>query len=304
MRLAGLTGLIILAVLIIAATAGGSSHPRARRSASRSAVGRKPAPAAAATQTDPLTTKAMRRLLAGRSGQASFAVEDLKTGKEWVLNPGARDQTASIVKADILETLLYQSQERGTPLADAESDTAEDMIEESDNDDASDLWDQIGAAAGLGAYNVKAGLNQTVGGADGYWGETLTSAADQIELLRQLSVPHGLLSAAAVQYQLNLMENIAPGENWGVTGGVPTSGVTVALKNGWVPLTSGTDWEVNSIGWVRGNRHDYLIALLTAHDPSEDYGINTLDAASKLVYDTLGPAPPAGTATITVTPTG
>jgi hypothetical protein len=304
-----LTVLIVLVVLIIAATAGGSSHPRVRRSgvrrsAHRAAVSAKPTRAATATQTNPLTTTAIQRLLAARDGQKSIAVEDLKTGREWVLNPGARDQTASIVKADILETLLYQAQQRGTPVADAESETAEEMIEESDNDDASALWDQIGAAPGLDAYNTKAGLDQTSGAAGGYWGETLTSAADQIRLLRQLSVPHGLLSSAAVQYELGLMENIAPGENWGVTGGVPSSGVTVALKNGWVPLTSGTDWEVNSIGWVRGDGHDYLIAVLTAHDSSEDDGIDTIDAVSKLIYDTLGPAPPAGTPTITVTPDG
>jgi hypothetical protein len=94
------------------------------------------------------------------------------------------------------------------------------------------------------------------------------------------------------------MEQIDPGENWGVSGGVPASGVTVALKNGWVPLTSNTDWEVNSIGWIKGDAHDYLIAVLTAHDPSEQYGVDTIHAMSTLIYDTLGPAPAAGTPTI------
>ena len=48
------------------------------------------------------------------------------------------------------------------------------------------------------------------------------------------------------------MENVAPDQRWGVSGGVP-AGVTVALKNGWLPLNdANTDWQVNSVGWVSG----------------------------------------------------
>jgi hypothetical protein len=312
-RLAALVLAIIVVGLIVVSVAGGSSH-----TAPNSHSGAKPTATATATAahhvashatgatgaTDPLSTRSVQRLLASREGKVSAAVENLTTGREWVLNPGARDQTASIVKANILEALLYQAQQNDTPLSDDVSDTAQGMIEASDNDDASDLWDAIGANTGLDAYDDKIGMTQTTGAAGGFWGETLTSAADQIKLLRQLALPHGVLSRASVKYQLSLMEDIDPGENWGVTGGVPSSGVTVALKNGWVPLTSNTDWEVNSIGWVHGDGHDYLVAVLTAHDPSEDYGINTIDAMSKDIYGTVGPAPAAGTPTIQVTPSG
>jgi hypothetical protein len=301
MRLAGLLVLLLVAVLIIADTAGGSSHGTAQKTAALTRSKLKPAPMQAKTPTNPLTTTAMKRLLAGRQGKATAAVLNLKTGKEWILNRGDRDQTASIVKADILETLLYQDRD---DLDDAETTTAQEMIEASDNDDASDLYDVIGGPTGLDAYDAKIGMTSTTGGPDGYWGETLTTAADQITLLKQLASPDGVLSAAAVRYQLSLMKSIDPGENWGVTGGVPSTGVSVALKNGWVPLTSNSDWEVNSIGWVKGDGHNYLVALLTAHDPSENYGINTLERMSKLIYDTVGPAPAAGTKTITVTPTG
>ncbi len=306
LRLAGLVVVILVVVLIIVEASGGSSNPTSATNAA-STHAKAPAKSRTATTTkatDPLTTAVMARLLAGRDGTVSAAVLDLSTHKEWVLHPGVRDQTASIVKANILETLLYQAQENGTPLADVETDTAQEMIDASDDDDATELWNTIGGAPGLDAYDDKIGMADTGAGAGGYWGETLTTAPDQIKLLQQLAVPGGVLDSAAVQYQLRLMREIDPGENWGVTGGVPTRGVSVALKNGWVPLTSDTDWEVNSIGWVHGDSHDYLIALLSAHDPSEDYGIDTLDAMSKLIYDTVGPAPPAGTPTITVTPSG
>ncbi len=93
-----------------------------------------------------LRTQAVQKLVASARGQVTAAVEDLKTHQEWLLNHGNRDQTASIVKADILETLLHQSGRTAAGLASVETDTAEDMIEESDNDDATDLWDQVGGA--------------------------------------------------------------------------------------------------------------------------------------------------------------
>ena len=55
------------------------------------------------------------------------------------------------------------------------------------------------------------------------------------------------------------MENVSADQAWGVSGGVP-AGVTVALKNGWLPLNdANTDWQINSIGWVSGDGRDYLL---------------------------------------------
>ena len=83
------------------------------------------------------------------------------------------------------------------------------------------------------------------------------------------------------------MENVTASEAWGVSGGVP-SGVTLALKNGWLPLNStDTDWQINSIGWVSGDGRNYLVAVLTTGDPSEQYGIDTIDQLSSMVWAAL-----------------
>jgi hypothetical protein len=239
---------------------------------------------------NPLHLASVRRWIASRAGvNVSIALEDLKTGQEWLLNPGARDQTASIVKEDILETRLHQTIAAGEPLSDAEGSVAQGMIEASDNTDATELWDADGDASGINAYNAQAGLTQTQAGQNGYWGETMTSAADQIKLLRHLVFANKLLTPAARSYELYLMSNIDPGENWGVTGGVPR-GVHVALKNGWVPLSSYTDWEVNSTGWIKGDGRDYLLTILTAHEPDyEPYGVATINQLSRLIYAALAP---------------
>ena len=150
---------------------------------------------------------------------------------EWLFHPNARDETASIIKVDILETLLRQS--RGALSYDARV-TAEGMIDDSDNDDATDLWNADGGgSAGCGLQRI-AGLTQTSPNLAGYWGLTLTSAADQIKLLTELAYPSRVLTTGSRRYALNLMEHVTPDQDWGVSGGVPRN-VTVALKNGWLP---------------------------------------------------------------------
>ncbi len=239
----------------------------------------------------PAGSSAVKRLVSRRRGTVAVAVENLSVRRgageyqEWTVHGGDRFQTASIVKADILETLLHHY---GGPLTGSTAETASGMIEDSDNDDATDLWDLAGGASGIAAYNEVAGLRHTSLNAAGYWGETLTTAPDQVRLLARLALPSDVLTPAARRYQLGLMGDIDPGQDWGVTGGVPDR-VTVALKNGWVPLASYTDWEVNSIGWVHGEGRDYLIAVLTANDPSEQYGVNTIDGISSLVFRELRP---------------
>ena len=238
---------------------------------------------ATATARNPLTTTQMRSFLATRTGSISIAVRDLLTGQEWLYNPNARDQTASIMKVDILETLLRQAQVADAPLGDETADDVQGMIENSNDEDAQELWNQVGGSSGVGAYDASAGLMATNLNTQGYWGESTTSAADQIRLLDELVGPAGLLNGASKRYELGLMENVEADQDWGVSAGVP-SGVSVALKNGWVPLTSNTDWEINSIGRIKGDGRDYLIAVLTAHDPSEAYGIDTIQGISPLVW--------------------
>ncbi len=252
------------------------------------------APAATGLDGDPLPAAAA--YAAGRAGSVLAAVYDVRTGQSWQLGDGRPQAEASIVKLDILETLL--ARQDGATLPPGDQALARSMIEDSDNDAATSLWDAAGGATGLAAYNGAAGLTGTTpsqcvdcaGFAWPGWGLTTTQPQDQLTLLKQLIVPgpHPLLSDQARSYALSLMENIAPEQRWGVSGGVP-AGVTVALKNGWLPLDSAnSDWQVNSVGWVSGAGRDYLIAVLTTGSPSEQYGIDTISGLSAQVWSALG----------------
>ncbi len=96
--------------------------------------------------------------------------------------------------------------------------------------------------------------------------------------------PSPLLTADQRGYVLRLMERVTPSQRWGVSGGVPR-GVTVALKNGWLPLTSaGDDWQINSVGWIHGDGRDYLLAVLTTGNATEQDGIAVIDKLAATVW--------------------
>jgi hypothetical protein len=232
--------------------------------------------------------------VSGRTGTITAAAYDINTGQSWNLGRSGLQDEASIVKLDILETLLAQSDGQG--LSASDQPVAQDMIENSDNDSATDLWDAAGSAAGIASFNSSAGLTDTTPSTcvqcAGFpwpgWGLTTTDPMDQITLLRTIVQRNSLLTTSERNYALELMENVTSSERWGVTGGVPPQ-ATVALKNGWLPLNaSDTDWQINSIGWVSGLGRNYLLAVLTTGNPSEQYGIDTIDQISTLVWQDLG----------------
>jgi hypothetical protein len=272
---------VVLVVTIGAGVAGAIDVSVAHRKAPATTTADS-AQRSARAKTNPLRSSAMRTLLSHRSGRIAIAVESLPAGRLYWYHPGVREQTASIMKVDILETLLRQSIVAHQPLSEQTTDLAQGMIENSNNDDAQDLWDQEGGASAVASYNAAAGLRATSPNTAGYWGLSWTTAPDQVALLKQLVAPHGLLDRGAQDYQLGLMSNVESDQRWGVSGGVPSS-ARIALKNGWLPLT-GNDWQVNSIGRIRGDGRWYLIAVLTTGDPTEAYGIDTIEAISALVW--------------------
>ena len=236
-------------------------------------------------ERDPFASRAVRAFLATRSGEITAALYDVRTGRLFTLNPGVREDEASIAKVDILATLLH---ERGASLAGASAGEAAAAIDESDNDAAQDLWEDAGGDPSIGAFNAAAGMTQTVLDPTGVWGHDETTAVDQIHLLEVLDAPNALLPAPAREYELALMRAVTPDQAWGVSAGV-LAPARVALKNGWLPPTNEPGWQVNSIGIVRGRGRHYLLAVLTEDDAAMAYGTETIEGISQLVWRALSP---------------
>jgi beta-lactamase class A len=268
-------------------TASSASVAQVSRGATRS-------PQAAATQEhrDPFGTAAVS-YLSTRTGTVLAAVYDVRTGQTWRLGQGRPQAEASVVKLDVLETLLAERGDGG--LSASDQSLARQMIEDSDNAAATSLWYEVGSATRIRLFNAEAGLTQTTPSScvvcAGFswpgWGLSTTTPADQIALLRKLITPSSLLTDAERDYALSLLENVTPSQRWGVSGGVPAH-VTVALKNGWLPLAGvDSDWQINSVGWISGGGRNYLTAVLVAGNPTEQYGIDTIDQLSAMVWQDM-----------------
>ena len=269
---------------LLTATAATTASPRAQPSASAGPGGRH----------DPLGVTAAS-YVSSRADIVLAAVYDLRTGQTWQLGQGQPQDEASVVKLDVLETLMAERARSGTELSASDQTLAEEMIEDSDNDAATSLWYEVGGASSIRSFNYAAGLADTAPSScvncPGFpwpgWGLTTTIPGDQLALLRVLVEPNSLLTSAERSYALSLMESVTPAQRWGVSGGVPAQ-ATVALKNGWLSLSSAdNDWQINSVGWISGSGRDYLMAVLTTRNPTEQYGIDTIDELAAMVWNDM-----------------
>jgi hypothetical protein len=257
-----------------AARAGESATGRVQQA---EASGPGPAGRLSRASLDRKLAHALRTVIAADPGHLAVGVIDSASGAEAVYGSHRFFHTASIVKADILATLLLQNQHAGTSVSDQEAGLAVPMIENSDDDAATDLWQQIGTGSALAAANVQLGLSRTVPGPTGYWGLTSTTVVDQLRLLTDLTSRKSPLTTASKDYELGLMENVQQSQQWGVSAAASPH-TSYAVKDGWLPDPS--LWVINSIGVVLHNGQQLLIAVLSNDQPTEAVGIATVSAAA------------------------
>lgn len=260
-------------------------HLRDRAGRYRAAVKRKPLCSPDVSRSEyEIFGATLRRYVVGRSGRISVSVFNVHDHDTDSLHPARFFYDASIVKVDIMAAVMRRAQVQHRALTARERRLMKTMIERSDNDAATKLYNEIGNAQGLATFNRLVPMPDTY--PDGQWGLTRTVAPDQVRLVRRFARHNRVLTDTHRRHGLYLMRHVVSYERWGVSGGVP-SAVSVALKNGWLPLGN-LGWEVNSIGYVRGNGRAYVIAALTNEDPSERYGIRTIRHISAAIYSTLG----------------
>jgi len=305
-RAATVAGAVAVALSMVAGAAGkaaadssGSSGSFGRGAASPAGVmetGICAAPAADAALAAGLSSDILAAV-AGRAGRYAVAVYDAVTGVTCLLNAGSHFDSASVVKATILAALLRWHQETGRPLTDEERALATLMITQSDNDAATDLWDEVGRAR-IEHFLDLAGMTQTRLGAGPYWGLTQITARDELTLLRLLTGSNAVLTGYSRGYELGLMAQVIPAQRWGVPAGAP-AGVTAHVKNGWLPDSSG--WHINSIGAFTGHGRDYMMAVLSDGEPTMGYGVATIEAVARAVHRDLAPAVPPADARLAVT---
>jgi len=247
--------------------------PPAAASAPAAPAAAAPAPAAPPPPPAAVVADAVEDWHARESGHLAVVVADLQTGR--TTSYGDTDHafaTASIVKVDILATLLLQ--EQGT-LSSGQREVASRMIRQSSNGAATTLWKAIGQEKGLAAANATFGLTGTEGGTKGRWGATTTTTADQLRLLQVVFTDDSPLSADARTYVASLMGGVATDQDWGVTAADSRGDTHAQVKNGWLPRTGG--WVVTSVGKVEHEGHPLLVAALSDGGANEKRGISAVE---------------------------
>ena len=236
-----------------------------------------------------IAARMSRRILAalrGRSSAVGLAMDDPVNGITCKLHPHWHFDSASVVKVTILSALLRKLQQEHRSLTAAQRALATQMIEVSDNDAASDLWNETGRTALQHFLNL-AGMKETQLGPGGYWGLTQITAHDELTLLKLLTSKNTVLTTASRDYVLGLMAKVVSYERWGVPAGAPTD-VTVHVKNGWLPQPT-HGWRINSIGSFSGAGRDYMIVVLSMDNPTMAYGVDTVQDVAEVINHGLNP---------------
>ena len=260
-----------------AGSAGGAPTGAATSSPSSpaSAAASSHAPTAAPTTSPALTpaafTSAVQAVVTPAPGHGAVAVTDLTTGAQASFSDDDHlFDTGSIVKLDILATLLYQHQQAGTTMTSAEESYATTMIENSNNDSANSLFFDEGGVAALTAANKVFGLTDTT--IEYHWGTTTTDPTDQMKLLKQVFTSDSVLTATDRDYIQGLMSKVESDQQWGVSAAA-SPGTSFMLKNGWLPDSAGL-WYINSVGEVTYEGHVLLIAVQTDDNSTMDTGVD------------------------------
>lgn len=233
------------------------------------------------TSTSARLKSAWNKIIFTSNNNVSIAVYSPKTHQIYTSTnaPHHEFHTASTVKVSILAGILANQKE---PLTSHEKALATKMIEQSDNDSTSELFENyLGGKNGLQQTFEKFGMKQSI--AKNSWGLTVTTPKDQVKLLNNIFYKSDILSDDDRATIRELMSNIESDQAWGVSA----SSDNFALKNGWLNY-SGDEWIVNSIGYVKNsNGTDYTIAIYTDKNQTMAAGQQVIEQLARVTKPIL-----------------
>lgn len=234
-----------------------------RASGEPAATRQRPGTVPAPTPIETLSASLAASLRASGSN-VGVAVYDRTRQRSYSSNGTEQFLTASSIKVPIMLAFLAMTESQGRQPDEQEQDLLTAMIEHSDNDAASALFDEIGGAAGIKSYFQRIGISGLTPH-DGAWGYSQITPRAMVELLTQVH-DGTILTAADRATALNLMQQIETDQQWGV-GDTAPAGATVAMKNGWVPGPDGL-WSVNTSGIVTAGGETYIVSVYTQEQQS------------------------------------
>lgn len=289
------------AALLLPLTAGCTALPAADEvSVGAEASGEAAAPESAAIPEADQLDAALAEYAAASDVTFSAAVYEAGSGRSWYYNPEGSYLEASLVKVPILLTLLRQATEEDRELTLEEEYLTVMMIEYSDNEATTALYQALGGAEALSRTYELLGVSETA--ATETWGGNDTGVADQLKIARAVLDGVDWISSSLQDYAVELMENVEDGQKWGISAGVPDDSAEIALKNGWLQ-DDNLAWNVGSVGFVRADGTEYAVVVLTAGTATMEDGVSVVEDVAGVINsletagstgDTEGPVWRAG----------
>lgn len=205
-----------------------------------------------------------------------FRVYDLDTEETYSYTNDEKDrlyETASIVKIAVAMLLLHEKENAQVELTEEETERMSSMILSSDNDATSALLNEsLGGFESLQTIFDELGMNNTTVNL-GNWGNSTTTAKDQMKLLKELYLPSDYISEESQDDIIDLMTQIDEDQSWGVYAGSDD----VSFKNGWLTDGVSGEWIVTSIGKVSQGDNEYLAVALSDGNSSVEDGSRVIE---------------------------
>jgi hypothetical protein len=239
-----------------ASAKGSDQAKRSRASAQRATPAAYPSRAAIAAAV---------RYLDARAGRTSLAVVD-SSGQLSGTRLREHFQSASVVKVMFLTAFLQRLAADHVGISALDRSLLYPMIHESNNDDASTVFDRVGGAA-VARVGREAGMQDYAPGV-GWWAYTQTSAADQARFFIAIEK---LIPRQFWPYARGLMAGIEPEQSWGIPE-VARPRWQVFFKTGALP----SEGLFNETARLERPGVTFTVSIFSTGDPSMAYGEETM----------------------------
>ncbi|HEY7126488.1 MAG TPA: serine hydrolase [Ktedonobacterales bacterium] len=227
-------------------------------------------PATAATLNDPGTQPAWASFdvlspdlvsyLSNLSPHIAAVAYDLTRGYYYTFNQSGRFITGSSIKVFIMSAFYNMIEQQGREPNDTENGWLTIMIENSDNDAATALYNEIGRAAGMNRFLQQVGITDFAPD-NVSWGYSLITPLAMVHLLTMLH-DGKILSDAHRQQAFFWMTHIELDQRNGACLTAPKSASFCAMKDGWLPGPDGY-WAANSSGIITVGQETYIVSVYT-----------------------------------------
>jgi len=274
----------LLALLLLAPVGGGERH--GRLALANGPHWRLLAGPRQQRSWDP-SVRAARRYARARLGDVSFALVDLRSRLR-SFRGGRTAPAASVIKAMLLATYLRQPSVRNRRLHADERALLEPMIRVSDN------------AAGIRVAGIVGGERverlaraarmrdfDWVGGLGWLGGQSQISARDQARFFHRF--PRYVPSRHR-RFARRLLGSVVSWQRWGLASVRPRRW-RLYFKGGWGINDDGVGVVSHQVAFLERGHCRIALAILTEHNPSAGYGIESLRGVAGRLLHGIGAAP-------------